>query len=377
MDVDAVVPPPYVGAPLRLLPFRGRLLEPSRVGDPASARLFSRPYRAVADRLRQWQERGRVVGDEQPALYLHEYTALGITVRGWVGALDLTRRTTGLADRAVLPHEGVHPGQADDLADRMAEMQLNPAPILLVHRASPALRDVARHVVEQPPEREFTDRAGQVHRIWAVRDAATWGAVAAELASDRGLIADGHHRYAAYLRLQARQPGTGADRGLAMLVDQGETPLFLGPIHRLLTGVTLADVEQAARTLGLPAVRSDGTDYDGLGPDTVVVTDGRHSTALGLRSADRTLVEAFHLTLVPALRRGPRAISYHHSVDATLAVLGRRHGVAALFPAPAFDEVLATVEQGRLLPEKATSFQPKPSPGLLMRALCDECDAGR
>ena len=41
-------------------------------------------------------------------------------------------------------------------------------------------------------------------------------------------------------------------------------------------------------------------------------------------------------------------------------------------PAPDFDLVRPGREAGRLLPEKATSFQPKPSIGVLMRSLRDE-----
>ena len=41
-------------------------------------------------------------------------------------------------------------------------------------------------------------------------------------------------------------------------------------------------------------------------------------------------------------------------------------------PAPEFADVLRIAEAGRLLPEKATSFQPKPSVGVLIRSLRDE-----
>ena len=40
-------------------------------------------------------------------------------------------------------------------------------------------------------------------------------------------------------------------------------------------------------------------------------------------------------------------------------------------PAPDFDLVLRIVAAGGLLPEKATSFQPKPSLGVLIRSLRD------
>ena len=66
------------------------------------------------------------------------------------------------------------------------------------------------------------------------------------LSGCRPLIADGHHRYAAYLRMQETAPGGATDRGLAMLVDQNDTPMFLGAIHRVLTGVDLDGLRSAA-----------------------------------------------------------------------------------------------------------------------------------
>ncbi len=44
---------------------------------PAAARAFGRPYREVAGRLRRWEATGRVLRDDEPAVYLHEYTAGG------------------------------------------------------------------------------------------------------------------------------------------------------------------------------------------------------------------------------------------------------------------------------------------------------------
>src|SRR5919112_1176335 len=169
MDTGAVVIPPYVGRPLRLAPFRGVRLSPRRIGDPSSGRLFARPYRAVAARLAQWQERGQLRRDDEPALYLHEYTSPGLTVRGLVGALDISHRATSPEDRAVLPHEGIHPVQADELADRMTELALNPAPILLVHRAPNPVRTIVHELLGEPPVADFVDRSDQRHRLWAVR----------------------------------------------------------------------------------------------------------------------------------------------------------------------------------------------------------------
>ncbi len=368
-----MVTPPYVAGPFRLLPFPGLMLAPHRVGDPSTGRAFARPYRGVAARLARWQGRGLLHRDDAPALYLHEYSSAGITIRGLVGALDVSRRATRAEDRAVLPHEGIHPAHADDLADRMAEMGLNPAPILLVHSGTERLGALMAATLDAAPDHEFTDRSDQEHRIWAIRDPAELADIAGELRDTRALIADGHHRYAAYLRLQRREPGGPCDLGLAMLVDQTATPLFLGPIHRSLTGTTLDDVRSAAESLGMACARRSRPDaVAALGPSTLAATDGSEWVVVDLAvPPDRAAVELLHRQLVPALPHGPTTIGYHHTVDDALAAADPRSSIAVLMPAPAVDLVQRIAEADRLLPEKATSFQPKPSLGVLIRSLRD------
>ena len=373
MESSAVVTPPYVGGPLRLLPFRALMLTPTRIGDPSSARAFARPYRDVAARLERWRSQGHLHRDPDVALYLHEYTVGGLTIRGLVGLLDVSRRATLPQDRAILPHEGIYPGQADDLADRMSEMGLNPAPILLVHRGPAQLRAILTGVQQHTPDHEFTDRLGQHHRIWAIRESSDLAEIAEHLAGETALIADGHHRYAAYLRLQKRDPGGPCDYGLAMLVDQEDTPLFLGAIHRVLVGTSIDDVHAAADAVGMQfAEVSEAAAVAALGPDQLVVTDAdRWAVVTVAVPPDRTAVQLLHDRLIPALPYGPRSMTYHHTVEDALSKLTPEVGVAVLMPAPLVDRVLSIVRDDRLLPEKATSFQPKPTLGVLIRSLRD------
>ena len=370
MDAGPLVPAPHVARPLRLLPFRGLTLTPRRIGAPSSVRAFTRPYRDVAERLQRWERRGQLSHDDAPAVYLHEYTSGGVTVRGLVGALDISRRATGRDDVAVFPHEGIHPAQAAELAARMTEMQTNPAPILLVHRGPAAIRELMDDLEQETPLREFTDRGGQHHRVWAIRDEAGLALLGRCLEPARALIADGHHRYAAYLQMQQDHPvsaATGA--GLAMLVDQDDTPLYLGPIHRVLGHVSLDALRAAAERVGAefrsaraaPAVAA-------LAPDTLVATDGRHWATVGLElPPDRLAVEVLHERLLPALVPQPTRVAYHHAVDDALTDIATRPGLAVLLPAPDFGQVLANCGADRLLPEKATSFQPKPRVGVHIR----------
>ncbi len=85
---------------------------------------------------------------------------------------------------------------------------MNPAPILLVHRG-PAAGPCAPPVAARPtPGSRVRRPQGDHHRVWAIRDAATRADLGRLLADSRALLADGHHRYAAYLRMQEASPGT-------------------------------------------------------------------------------------------------------------------------------------------------------------------------
>lgn len=364
--------PSAAAGPFRLDPFRGIVLSPHRVGDPASARVFARPYHDVPTRLARWERQGHLTRDTEPALYLHEYTSGGLTVRGLVGVLDVSRRSADPGDRVVLPHEGVHDAQAEELAMRMGEMQLNPAPILLVHRGPSRVRALVHDVMAAAPDQDFLDRGDRHNRLWAIRDPHLRSELAEHLSASRPLVADGHHRYAAYLRLQEQRPGTSADAGLAMLVDQDDSPLFLGAIHRTLAQTRLADVAAAAEGLADFAPASETAAMAALGPTTLVVTDGNTWARLELHlCGHRAAVEVLHDELLPRIAGKPRQVTYHHSVEDTLDGVAQRHRVAVLMPAPDFDLVDRIVTSNRLLPEKATSFQPKPSVGVLMRSLLD------
>ena len=372
MDDSAVVPPPHLGRPLRLLPFRGLALPPRRVGDPAAVGALARPYRDAPARLALWERTGRVWRDEEPAVYVHEYVVEGMVVRGLVGALDLGHRSADPGDRAILPHEGVHPGQVDQLAKRMRRMALNPAPILLVHRGPGEVRELMDRAAGEEPVRAFTDRADHQHRVWALRRPEQLAALDDALAGATPVIADGHHRYAATLRLQHERPGTAWDHGLAMLVDQDDTPLFLGAIHRIVRGLRLEDFARVESGTG--TLRRYATDaaLQSLNEDTLVLTDGKAWATLSLKvPAEDTAVDVLHGRVMPELGVDSGLVTYHHSVADALQHVRPRRDVAVLMPAADFDTVHRIVAQDRLMPEKATSFQPKPALGVLMRSLRD------
>ena len=363
--------PPSVAGPLQLTPFRALSLAPRRVGDPASARAFARPYRSVPQRLETWCKRGLATRDDAPALYLHEYSDSGLTVRGLVGCLDLSHVADGPAERQIFPHEGVHPRQVTELASRMGTMRVNPAPILLVHHGPEAIREVSRKVRTGTPEREYLDHAGQQHRVWAVTDPGHLAAVDQGLADARLLVADGHHRFAAYVALQRRDLRAASRCGLAMVIDQDETPLFLGAIHRLFHGTRLVELLEAAEAAGAEVSRIDEAQaVAALAPDTLALSDGASWATVRIDVPEgAAMVQLVEGVLLAHLAKGPSRTSFAHSVGQALDQARPGKVTAALLPAVDLDVVMGVVRTGALLPEKATSFQPKPSLGSFIRLL--------
>jgi len=102
-------------------------------------------------------------------------------------------------------------------------------------------------------------------------------------------------------------------------------------------------------------------------PNRISLKDG--SSWLTLHSAsDAPAVVLLHEVLLPAWGVVQDDLSFHHTLADALALAGPTK-VAVELTAPQMDQVLRSAAQGVVLPQKATSFGPKPRVGLLFRTL--------
>lgn len=404
---------PAARRPFTLSPFRGLRFDPATVGDLGTvisppydvldadtvrdleaanrrnivrlilSRRFERPYLAVRDRLHKWRDKAYLRADDEPALYLYEYTADGTTVRGLIGLVGLREED----ERVILPHEDVMPGPVDDRTVLMRTTETNLEPILLVHEGTERLHDLIGDASATSPVADFVALDGSEHRLWAVFDETCQQAIGAELAGTQALIADGHHRYAAYLRLQheLRDPDApdGAspwDHGLALLVDQRDHPLHVGPIHRSVGALTMSDVSEISadrgddfrsfpdREAAFAAQTADAGDPCQAG---FVVSDGRAWALLRTPRTSPVDAAVLHDVLLPAWGVADEQIGYHHSLDQALHTTARQPGVVVAVRPPTVAEVMETAARGVRMPRKSTSFAPKPRMGVVMRDLHD------
>ncbi|MGP4114557.1 DUF1015 family protein [Streptomyces sp. 4N509B] len=365
-----------------------RLILP-RAADPAAG------HRQAADTLRHWRSDGVLAHDPTPALYVYEQRPPGggALQRGVMGALRLTPPEAGV----VLPHEDVMP---EVVADRAALMRATAAqlePLLLSYRGDgpSAAADVVERAVTRPPLLSITTADGAAHRLWAVTDPAETAEVTRDLARRRALIADGHHRWATYLRLAAEH----GDRppwhtGLVLLVDAARHPLRVQAIHRLLPETTADDALARlagafrARPLGgsldaalATLARTPGTAFVLAGADGSFHLLDRPAPALlartvrpdrpaAWRELDATVLHAALLGEVWGLADGPASrIGYLHDAAAAATRAKETGGSAVLMRPVAEETVRSLAEEGVTMPHKSTSFGPKPASGLVMRTL--------
>lgn len=419
VSYDATVAGPDTSAhrpprPLRLEPFRGLRFDPDRVGDIGTvvsppydvldadtvrrleeanrrnivrlilSRRFERPYEAVRQRLVDWRDAGYLRPDPEPALYVYEFTIGEATVRGLVGLLGLRDDDEGV----VLPHEDVMPGPVADRAALMRATCSNLEPILLVHRGTGNLRTLTRALTARPPLLDAVALDGSRHRLWAATDEGLVARLQSAMAGGEALIADGHHRWAAYQRLQASEREAEApdgqspwDFGLAMLVDDQDGGLAIGPIHRTVAGLTLADLHDLAgggttvvahpdREAAAAAWRSV-TDDDPT-RTAFPVSDGRSWALVGVPRPHGSIDAAvLHELVLPSWGVSEEQVGYHHSLDQALAAISRQPGLAVAVRPPSLAEVMDAAAAGVRMPRKSTSFSPKPRMGVVMRDLTD------
>jgi uncharacterized protein (DUF1015 family) len=353
-------------------------------------------YELAARQLREWQVDGTLIRDETPALYVYEETADGHVQRGLVGGVALARPEAGI----VLPHEDTMAGTVSDRLALSVATQANLEPIFLVYEGGGAASALVAAVDQRTPLVVTTTADGVRHRLWAIDDPAELDAIAGDLLPRRATIADGHHRYANYLRYQADRRAEGAgdgpwDFGLTLLVDVSVFGPQVHPIHRViptLSAAAAAEAAQSAFTVTPTAARGDElldvlAKAGGQGPafgvadeqSAWLLTEPDPSAAAAALPADRSeawrsldVSLAHHLLIrrVWGLADTEDVVGFKHDLPSALAAAGTTGTALLLNPTPV-EGVAAVAAAGDRMPRKSTLFTPKPRTGLLIRLLDD------
>lgn len=415
-DIAGVTSPPYdvigsgvLGSLLAESPYNiVRLILPGpETGGPPGA---SAAGALAARRLDEWLGSGALVRDPSPAIYIYEQNGSSLLQRGLIGLVRVGEPSAA----GIFPHEAVMPGPVAGRRSLMRETRANLEPIFLVYNGEAgsggdrgtagltASRLVDQTAEQSAPLIEAVTADGVTHRLWRITDPATLAAMAADMAERTALIADGHHRYAAYRELREEMRAAGhasgpGDYGLAFLVDADAYPPRLGAIHRVIPG--LAAKEAARRAAAAFAVREFPDDFaavmaalseagrdggrDGehafalAGPDgywLLTRPDGARlaaampaGTSPRWRALDAAVLRELLLADLWDIEDNERDVVVSHDAGEAVRAAREVSGTAVLCNPVPFTAVRDIAADGECVPRKSTSFGPKPRTGLVLR----------
>ncbi len=342
-------------------------------------------YAAAGHRLRSWTDEGVLVRDAAPELTAYRMTTtddLGnpVATLGVLGALTLSRPDEG----EILPHEHTTPKAKSDRLDLLRGTRANLSAIwgLSLARGLSDLLDV-----DGPPFQSWTDEDGTLHETWRISDPAQLAAIAASIASQPLVIADGHHRYETSLayrdeRRSADHTGGEADATLCYVVELSDEQLTVRPIHRLVAG--LADVDLPEALAALPGSARVGTATPDEVADGRVLLQMRDLGAVAVVGRDGAAVlvsldpvaypevdDLDSARLAAALTAvGPHELTYQHGTDrAQAAVTSGAADWAVLIRPVTVVAIEDNAHSGKRMPPKSTFFYPKPRTGIVFRLL--------
>jgi uncharacterized protein (DUF1015 family) len=371
-------------------------------------------YGAAANLLAAWRAEGVLKREATPSMYLYEqqftWAGKAYTRQGFIAGV----RLEPFDKRVVLPHEHTLTGPKEDRRKLLVATRTQISQVFGLYRDADgaALREISA-VAAAAPALDATTPDGTRHRLWVISEAARLNKLAGILRDRQILIADGHHRYETMLSLRGELRGTGgagarepADYG-AMYLARAEDPgLLVLPTHRLVKGLegfsltaflsgagaafdvipgdetTAQAVEARLAKLsvgddGQPRVAFGVRAAGKSGPTWIVLKPIVDLSALGppaLRSLDVTVLHGVLLGPLLGIDATAMAkqtnLAYTHDTSEALArVDAGEVQVAFLMNATSVAQVLDACEQGHVLPQKSTYFQPKLATGLVMYAV--------
>ncbi|MEA4945060.1 MAG: DUF1015 domain-containing protein [Propionicimonas sp.] len=333
-------------------------------------------YTDAAATLRSWLAEGVLVPDGQPSftIYRMRFTDSTGAARATVGVLG-GLEVVDYGDGGVLPHERVTPKASTDRLDLTRATAANLSPVWGL-----SLAGGLTAALEAPGEFVGSMTAdGVEHVVERVTDPQRIAEIAAILAADDVLIADGHHRYGVAqqyrdeVRAATGRSDTDAEYALAFVNELVADQLSIEAIHRVYTGVSLDQVRAAlAGSFDLepapapgPALLASMVEQGRLvllaPDDTTSWLIPKPGAFEGVRALDGAWLEH-------ALAGSEAVVGYQHGVDEMVALVGSGTVTAGILIRPtSLAEIQRTAREGLLMPPKSTFFTPKLRTGFVIR----------
>lgn len=369
-------------------------------------------YNKAAEILKDWLEKGILVKEDKPAIYIYEeeFTAYGErkAIKGIICRVKLEEFSKGI----ILPHEFTLSKAKEDRLNLMKATNCNFSQIysLYMDGGKNTLGKIDR-LSKSEPDIQLQDNDNVTHRMWIIKDEKAIADICSDFTDRKLYIADGHHRYETalnyrnYLREQGlAKEGDACDYQMMMLVDMEHPGLVVFPTHRLVRNL---DSFNAERVIDGCKEYFDVTEHSDI--NTIESTlmelynQGKKAYAFYCGGSSYKLLVLKDTNIIKKLL--PNASTATQQLDVTILhtlILEKIFGIDAenmakqinLTYTKIFDEAISSVQQGNSqcafilnptrvseirevasngekMPQKSTYFYPKMITGLVMNQLED------
>ena len=350
-------------------------------------------YRAAAANFRALIDNGTFVRDEHDSLYIYEMCRDRRTKTGIVAAAAVEDYLNG----AIRKHEQTRPDKETDRVNHIRTTMLNAEPVMFAYRSDRHIDDLVETVRASQPEYDFIDADEVRHRFWIVDRPETVAALI--LAFSRvpaTYVADGHHRSAAAaavsreLNRQGARDGADPGHNYFLAVHFPDNQLEILDYNRLVADLNGLDADTLLQELessflventGSRPVRPKRHGETGMYLEgnwyRLVARSGKYNAA-DVRAALGVSILS-DLILQPILgiqdQRTDRRIDFVGGARGVGELQGRvdsgEMAVAFAVCPVSIQELMDISDSGRLMPPKATWFEPKLRSGLVVYSLED------
>lgn len=163
--------------------------------EPSGDNLHNHGKRNLADFI----DKGNLIQDPNPSLYLYQITMGNHTQTGIMAAVSIDEYNHGLIKK----HEFTRPEKEDDRTRHIELTNANTGPVFLTFRNDGKLKNVIIDIVNSHPDVSFTADDATIHTLWKIDHHVQVEQIIEYFLSVSALyIADGHHRAASAARVQ-------------------------------------------------------------------------------------------------------------------------------------------------------------------------------
>ena len=367
------------------------IIKPEIDFEPGTGEHEPKVYDKAVENFKKFQEKGWLVQDPQDCYYIYAQTMDGRTQYGFVVGASVEDYLTGRIKKHELTRR-------EKEADRMHHIEINNAniePVFLAFPDNSTLEDIIDRTAQTTPEYDFVSEDGIGHTLWVIKDKDTIDTITKEFGEIPYLyIADGHHRTAAAAHVgeekaKADPNHNGTEEyNYLLAVCFPQSHLKVMDYNRVvvdLNGNTeeqflekLADkfiVEEKGTEIYKPAKLHNFSLYLGGKWYSLTAKEGTYDDNDPIGVLDVTISSDYILRDILGITdlRTDKRIDFVGGIRG-LGELKRRVDsgemkmALALYPVT-MKQIIDIADSGKIMPPKATWFEPKLRSGLIIHKL--------